>query len=142
MLMGGNGKAPGQLILVTPCRRRLRLWTVVDNLLTLRGQLLVRRKHGTPVRIFSLVKKEYCEVFTTKRRLLADLERAGFTVERFERVSFYPAPERGGYFYRFFERWAPGDRRVARAMRVINFFERLRFLNQKMLVVASPKEGR
>lgn len=131
-------KPGGRLILVTPSRFWLRAMTVLDSVLTLRAQRYMKRRHGTPINLWRFPKKDYCEAFCSKRELLAQLRAAGFRVERYERVSFYPAPERGGYFYKFFERWPAGDKRHARAMRIVNFFERLGWFNQKMLVVATP----
>jgi SAM-dependent methyltransferase len=131
----------GGLILVTPCRRRLKALAAIDGLLTVRGQIRWWRKRGWAARVFGLPKKDYCEAFCTKRELLADVRRAGLRVSRFERCSFYPAPERGGFFYPWLEK-LPGDHpRVRWAMRAINFFERLGVFNQKMLVVGVKPEG-
>ena len=126
----------GTLIVVTPSRRIINLLAFFDNLLTLRGQRIMRRKHGTPVHIFGTVRKDYCEQFCTKGDLLADVRRSGLRVERFERCSFYPAPERGGRFYRYFHGKPTDHPNVRRAIRAVAFFERVGFLNQKMLVVA------
>ncbi len=129
----------GRIILVTPSRRIINFWALIDNLLTLRGQRIMHRKHGTPIRIFGTAKKDYCEVFCTSGALLADVRRAGLRIERFERCSFYPAPERGGYFHRFFGGKPAEHPSVRRMLRAVTFFERLRFLNQKMLVVATKE---
>lgn len=125
----------GQMILVTPSRRTLLALAAIDNLLTFRRQWRVRKKTGWQPHIFGLPKKDYCEVFCTKAELLHDIRRAGFRVERFERCSFYPAPERGGFFYPFFEKLPAGHPRLARIMRLVDCFERLAWFNQKMLVV-------
>lgn len=131
-------KPSGRLILVTPSRFWLRAMTILDSLLTLKAQRYMRRRHGTPINLWRFPKKDYCESFCSKRELHRQLRAAGFVIARHERVGFYPAPERGGYFYKFFERWPAGDPRHTRAMRVVNFFERLGWFNQKMLVVATP----
>jgi ubiquinone/menaquinone biosynthesis C-methylase UbiE len=134
-------KPSGRLVLVTPSRFWLRAMTVLDGVLTLRSQLRMRRRKGTPVNLWRFPVKDYCEEFCSRRELHAALRRAGFRVEHHERVSFYPAPERGGYFYRFFERWPAGDPRHAQALAIVRFFERLGWFSQKMLVVATPKAG-
>ena len=128
----------GQLILATPSRFWLRAMTVLDSLLTLKAQLYMRKRHGTPLNLWRFPRKDYCESFCSKRELHRQLRAAGFTIQHHQRVSFYPAPERGGFFYKFFERWPEGDPRHARAMRIINALERLGWFNQKMLVVATP----
>jgi hypothetical protein len=132
----------GQLIIVTPSRRMLRLWTLIDNLLTLPRQIRWWRnpKLRRPVEWTALAKKDYCEVFCTQRELRRQLRAAGFHVEHFERVSFYPAPERGGFIHPYVDS-RPSDHWLVRAsVAFVNFMERLRLLNQKMIVVARPKE--
>ena len=131
----------GALIIVTPSRHIINAWAFVDNLLTLRGQRIMRRKHGTPVHIFGPVRKDYCEVFCTKHELLADVRRAGLCVDHFERCSFYPAPERGGHFYKYFGGKPADHPNVRRAMRFVECFERVGTLSQKMLVVARKRRS-
>lgn len=133
----------GQLIIVTPSRRMLRLWLIVDNLLTLRRQVRARRERGTPIQLARLPKRDFCEVFCSKRELLREVRAAGFRITGFERVSFYPAPERGGFLGKYLDGRRADHPTVRRAMRFVRFFERLKFLNQKMLVVATPdrREG-
>ena len=131
----------GRLIIVTPSRRVINAWAFVDNLLTLRGQRIMRRKHGAPVRIFGTARKNYCEQFCTKRELIGDVRRSGLRVDHFERCSFYPAPERGGYLYQHFGGKPADHPNVRRCMRAVAFFERLRFLSQKMLVMARKEGG-
>lgn len=130
----------GRLILVTPSRRTLLAFAAIDNALTFRRQWRVRKRTGWKPHIFGLPKKDYCEVFCTKAELLRDVRQAHFRVDRFERCSFYPAPERGGFFYPFFEKLPADHPRLARVMRFVDFFERLGWFNQKMLVVG-VKEG-
>lgn len=129
----------GRLIIVTPSRRALKFWALFDNLLMMRRQRMLKRKHGRPIEWMALPKKDYCEVFPTRRELLADVRRAGFRVQRFERCSFYPAPERGGYFHHYLGH-LPGDHpRLRLALRIVNAGERLGFLGQKMLLLAEPE---
>lgn len=132
----------GSLILVTPSRARLRLWTIVDNVLTLRRQLRAWRnpKLRRPVEWAKFPKRDFCEVFCSSRELRGELRAAGFRVERFERVSFYPAPERGGLIYPYVEN-KPAEHWLVRAtLGLVRLGERLRWLNQKMLVVATPSD--
>jgi SAM-dependent methyltransferase len=133
----------GELILVTPSRRVLRVMTVLDNLLTMRRQIRCLRnpRMRRPIELLSLPKKTYCEVFCTAGRLRRELVAAGFEVARFERVSFYPAPERGGFLHPFVDKRPPGHWVVRGSVRFVNFMERLRVFNQKMLVVARAAPG-
>lgn len=132
----------GRLIIVTPSRRALRAWTVVDNLLTLRRQIKWRRdpRLRRPVEWFALNKKDYCEVFCTRRECARQLREAGFVIERFERVGFYPAPERGGFIYWHVNGKKPDHWKVRASVAFVNLFERLG-LGQKMLFVARPAGG-
>ncbi len=131
----------GQLILVTPSRAMLRFWLIVDNLLTLRRQLRLKRTNGTPIQLWRLPKKDYCERFCSKRELLGQVRAAGFEVTRFERVSFYPAPERGGFLGPFLDGRRADHPTVRRALKLVRLGERLKLLNQKMLVVATPRRA-
>lgn len=123
----------GQLILVTPSRAIITLWAVVDNVLTAPSQV---RSGG--VRIFAKPEKSYTEVFCSRRELVADLREAGFTVRRFERTSFYPAPERPGFAGSVAKllhaRCRPGWQAMIGLQRWV---QRLGVLNQKMLVDAT-----
>lgn len=128
----------GRIIIATPSRGRLRFWNLVDNLLTLPRQFRLRRASGNkrPISIWKYPQRGCCEVFCSSRELLGDLRRAGFTIRRFERVSFYPAPERGGLLGPHLEPKPAHHPFVRRAMRFVSFMEKLRIFNQKMLVIA------
>lgn len=133
-------KPGGRLILATPSRARLRFWLIVDNLLTLRRQFRLRNKTSPPrpIELFRLPRRDFCELFCSSRELKRDLRAAGFTIRRFERVSFYPAPERGGLLGPALEPKRLDHPFVQRTLRFVRFMERLRFFNQKMLVIAEP----
>lgn len=131
----------GQLIIATPSRARLRLWLIIDNLLTLRRQIGQRRRTGRAVTIFRYPERPCCEVFCSSAELKREVKAAGFRVARFERVSFYPAPERGGLLGPYLEPKRGDHPFVRRTMRFVSFMERLRFLNQKMIVVAEKPGG-
>jgi SAM-dependent methyltransferase len=120
----------GELCLVTPSRARLRLWNVFDNLLSAPGRL----RRGERARLWSFAGKGHPEHFVSRRELLRDLAAAGLDAVHFERVGFYPAPERPGFAEPWLRRlWRrPAGRRVARAL--FAGAARLRLLNQKMLV--------
>jgi ubiquinone/menaquinone biosynthesis C-methylase UbiE len=122
----------GQMILVTPSRRHIRAFALLDNLLTIPAQ----RRAGK-VTVFGLPAKAYTEVFCTRRELIGEIRRAGFEVTRFERTSFYPAPERPGALGAAC-RWmyARAPRGVEVCTGVQRAVQRLRILNQKMLVEA------
>lgn len=126
----------GRLIIATPSSARLRFWLIVDNLLTIRRQLAQRTRTGRPVSIFNYPERPCCEVFCGSMGLKQDLRRAGFRVSHFERVSFYPAPERGGLLGPYLEPKGAEHPFVRRCMRFVQFMEGVKFLNQKMLVVA------
>jgi len=129
-----------QLILVTPSRRQIALWALVDNLLTLPSQI---RRGG--VRLLATTPKQYTEIFCSRRELLREVRAGGFEVSRFERTSFYPAPERPGFAGSAAKwmhgRWRPGWTAM---VRVQGAMQRLGVLNQKMLVeaTASPDRSR
>ncbi|MCB9840110.1 MAG: methyltransferase domain-containing protein [Phycisphaeraceae bacterium] len=129
----------GTLILVTPSKSRLLFWAFVDNVLTLRRQ----RRAGNGVRVFSPTPKAYTEVFVGGRALRRAILRAGFRVTRFERTSFYPAPERPGFLEPHMQRWAASrPKRWRRVVALCRAAQRLGFLNQKMLVAAvRPSAG-
>lgn len=132
----------GQLIIATPSRARLRFWNVADNLLTLPRQVRQRRRSGRPVAIWKYPPRPCCEVFCSSRELRRDVAAAGARVVHFERVSFYPAPERGGLLGPYLEPKRADHPLVRRTMRFVEFMERLGFLNQKMIVVAEkPRLG-
>lgn len=127
----------GGLILVTPSRRHLRALALIDNLLTPRS----RRCVGHRGSLLATTPKPYTEQFETKRTLLAALDAAGLEVCRFERVGFYPAPERPGFLAPVLRHWhARGHMRAIRATTwVFGLVRALRILNQKMLVVARAR---
>lgn len=130
----------GRLIIVTPSLHYLLVFTFLDNLLTLRRQIRCWRnpKMKRPVEWFALIKKDYCEVFCTRREVKRQLREAGFSLEHFERVGFYPAPERGGFIYWCVNGKSPESWQVRTSVAVVNFFERLRVFGQKMVFVARP----
>lgn len=120
----------GELVLVTPSTFWIHAYALMDNLLTLRRQI----KAGKGVRIFKPTPKNYTEVFCSKRGLMSQLRRAGFKVERFERVGFYPAPERQGFLQPYMP-WIAKHRRLHGAMLgLFQAIQGLRVFNQKMLV--------
>ncbi len=128
----------GRLVLVTPSHRVINAWAVLDNILTLPRQV----REGKGVRIVGTTPKAYTEVFCTPGGLRRDLRRAGLELERFERICFYPAPERPG----FLQAYLPWFFRRPRLYRLLEGtfagVERLRLLNQKMLVCCrKPDEG-
>jgi SAM-dependent methyltransferase len=120
----------GELVLVTPSTFWIHAYALLDNLLTLRRQV----RTGKGVRILKPTPKNYTEVFCSKRGLLSELRRAGFKVERFERVGFYPAPERQGFLQPYMP-WISRHRRLHGAMLgLFRAIQSLRVFNQKMLV--------
>lgn len=128
----------GRLVLVTPSHRIIHAWALVDNVLTIPRQV----RAGKGVMILGTTPKAYTEVFCTRRGLTRDIRAAGLTVERFERVSFYPAPERPG----FLEPYLKGlfqRPRIYRAMEAAFRVARaVPILRQKMLVACiKPAEG-
>ncbi len=123
----------GRFILVTPSWARLHAWALVDNLLTLPRQL----RSGAGVRLWGTTPKPYTEIFCSKRTLLRDLRRAGFAVQRFERVSFYPAPERPGFLAPHLHRLSQRPRLHGALERTFLTLQQLRVLNQKMLALCS-----
>lgn len=126
-------KPGGTLVLVTPSRSRIKLWALVDNVLTLRRQM----RAGTGVSILGTTRKDYTEVFTGSAALRRAIRRAGLVVDRVERTSFYPAPERPGFLEPHMRRWATSrPRRWRRIVRLCAAAQRLGFLNQKLLVRA------
>lgn len=130
----------GRLMIATPSRRYLRVLALLDNVLTLRRQVRCWRdpKLKRPVEWIAMNKKDYCEVFCTSRELTRDLRDAGFEIERFERVGFYPAPERGGFIYWCVNGKSPESFAVRASVAFVNLVERLGVFGQKMLVVARP----
>jgi SAM-dependent methyltransferase len=123
-------KPGGELCLVTPSRARLRLWNLLDNLLCAPGRL--RRGERAP--LWSFASKGHPEDFVSRRELARDLAAAGLAIVHFERVGFYPAPERPGFADRWLRRlWRrPAGRAAARGL--FAGVARMRVLNQKMLV--------
>lgn len=123
----------GQVILVTPSRAIITMWAVFDNLLTLPAQA-----RAGSIRVFSSTPKSYTEIFCSKRELLGAMREAGLTIRRFERTSFYPAPERPGFAGSVCKvlhaRCRPGWRAMTTLQRGV---QALRILNQKMLVEAT-----
>ena len=119
-----------ELGLVKVVRGGIHAYALLDNLLTLRRQI----KAGKGVRIFSPTPKNYTEVFCSKAELLGDLRRAGFAITRFERVGFYPAPERQGFLQPYMP-WLAGHPRLHGALlAAFRTIQGLRVFNQKMLV--------
>ena len=130
-------KPGGQLIIATPSRAVLRFWAVVDNILIMRRQIGWKRKLKRPIEFWSLNKKDYCEIFERSRSLKRAVRDAGFRIERFDRTSFYPAPERGGLFHPYIEPHPRDHWRVRTAVAVVEFVERFRIFNQKMFIDAT-----
>lgn len=120
----------GELVLVTPSTFWIHAYALLDNLLTLRRQI----RAGKGVRIFSPTPKNYTEVFCSKAELLGDLRRAGFAITRFERVGFYPAPERQGFLQPYMPRLAGRPRLHGALLAAFRAIQTLRVFNQKMLV--------
>jgi ubiquinone/menaquinone biosynthesis C-methylase UbiE len=120
----------GELVLVTPSRFWIRAYALLDNLLTVPRQI----RAGKGVRVLALPAKNYTEVFCSKRELLSDLRRAGFRVERFERVGFYPAPERQGFLQPYMPWLAARPRLHGALLGLFRGIQALRVFNQKMLV--------
>lgn len=120
----------GELVLATPSRRVLRFWNVVDNLLLLPGRLL----RGETPALWSFPAKDHPEAFVDRRELYRDLAAAGFRVEDWERVGFYPAPERRGFLGPWLKRLhrRPAAKRTLR--RLFRAAATLRIANQKLLV--------
>ncbi len=122
---------PGHaLIVVTPSAWAMRAYAVLDNLLMLPIEMLKRNR----IVIFSLTKKSYTEVFCTKGRLMADLWNAGFQIQGFKRVSFYPAPERPGFFGLFLHRIYGHPKCYGILKFLFHKLKRLSIFNQKMLL--------
>ena len=121
-------RTKGELIIVTPSRSMIKFWSYFDNTLV---KLLVNRKRS----IFSLPKKKHTEIFYSKKEVIDFVRYQGFTLKKFKRISFYPAPERLGVLNRI---W----RRVYRFKFVRSFVkglfvlaESIPFLRQKMFFV-------
>jgi len=123
----------GRFILVTPSWARLHFWALLDNLLTAPRQL----RSGGPLRLWGTTPKPYTEIFCSRRTLLRDLRRAGFVAQRFERVSFYPAPERPGFLAPHLHRLSQRPRLHGALERTFLTLQQLRVLNQKMLTLCS-----
>jgi len=130
-------KPGGELCLVTPSRARLRLWNVFDNLLCAPGRL----RRGERARLWPFAAKGHPEHFVSRRELVRDLAAAGLDLVHFERVGFYPAPERPGFVEPWLRRlWRrPAGRRFARAL--FAAAARVRLLNQKLLVRCERPAG-
>jgi SAM-dependent methyltransferase len=120
----------GELVLVTPSTFWIHTYALLDNLLTLRRQI----KAGKGVRILKPTPKNYTEVFCSKRGLLTDLRRAGFRIERFERVGFYPAPERQGFLQPYMPWLARRPGLHGAMLGLFKSIQAARIFNQKMLV--------
>ncbi|HZW11392.1 MAG TPA: class I SAM-dependent methyltransferase [Phycisphaerales bacterium] len=120
----------GRLVLVTPSFWTIHAWAVIDNLLTLPRQV----RAGRGVLLFGTTPKAYTEEFCTARTLRRDVRRAGFEPERFERLCFYPAPERQGFLQPFLPSLFRAPRLYRAIETVFEGAEALRIFNQKMLV--------
>jgi ubiquinone/menaquinone biosynthesis C-methylase UbiE len=93
-------KPGGELILVTPSRRILRFWNLVDNLLLMPRRIFRRQS----IEFWSFTQKNCPEEFLSKAELVESIRASRLEVAHFERVSFYPAPERPGYFGTWIQR--------------------------------------
>jgi SAM-dependent methyltransferase len=126
----------GRLVLVTPSFWTIHAWALFDNVMTLPRQ--IRAKRG--VMVVGTTPKAYTEIFCTARELRRRVREAGFSLERFERLCFYPAPERQGFLQPYLP-WLHRRKRAYRALETMfEWAETLRILTQKMLV-ACRKPG-
>ncbi|MCH7791190.1 MAG: class I SAM-dependent methyltransferase [Planctomycetes bacterium] len=123
----------GRFVIVTPSARAIHAWAFMDNMLTIPRQI----KAGKGVHIFSTTPKAYCEIFCSKRELLGDLKAARIGVQAFERVGFYPAPERPGFWEPYLHKLRKRQQAYDCVARSCRWIERLGLLNQKMLVRCS-----
>jgi|GEM_PF-5945317 len=124
-------KPGGRFILVTPSWARIHAMAAIDNMLTLPRQ--IRAKHR--IRLFSTTPKQYTEAFCSKRSLLRHLRNADLKAQRFERVSFYPAPERQGFLGPYMHKIYAKPRLQGALECSFQTIQRLHVFNQKMLVV-------
>ena len=85
-------KPGGELLLVTPSRAVLRMWNLIDNLLLIPMRLWRREKCS----VWAFVDKPHTEVFVSRREVVRSVSDVGLYVDGFERVGFFPAPERAG----------------------------------------------
>lgn len=126
----------GRVVCVTPIRATLRAWRTFDEAM----HLLARLGRAGPVRGDRGVVPER---FLSKAEMRSALRAAGLRPVAFERICFYPAPETAGALGSILARIhrrgdAAGFERAAnRTLRILGWFERLRFLNQKQLWVAA-----
>jgi len=126
----------GRVVCVTPIRGTLFAWRTFERTL----RFLSRR--GS-VAASGTTHPDVYERFLSIPEMRSALAAAGLRPTMLRRICFYPAPETPGVFGAIGE-WAHGrldPRRFStvsgRAMIVFDAVERLRFLNQKQLWVAS-----
>ncbi len=126
---------PGaRVVCVTPLRRTLGAWRVVDWM----ARFIARPWRPAPLRFSS---DRVRERFLDKPELRAMLVGAGFRVDRYARVCFYPAPETSGALGSVMRRvWdRRGPERFGRLadglIRIFDMIARLEVLNQKQLWV-------
>ena len=127
-------KPEGELILITPSRRQIRFWSFIDNLMQ---RIFARKK----IPLFALPVKKHTEIFYSKREVLSRAGSAGLKLKRFETVSFYPAPERKGFFHQI---WIRARKYKVSKFIITGLFDicsRMPFLRQKMLFVFSPTKS-
>lgn len=124
----------GTMVCVTPLRRTLGAFRAVDWL----ARTIARPLRPTLPRFSS---DQVYERFLDKGELRAMLRRAGFLIERYERICCYPAPETGGALGSLMRRIAARqseERFVVMSDRMIAWLDaasRLRIFNQKQMWV-------
>jgi len=125
----------GRVVCVTPLRATLDAWRTLDWA----ARRIARPRNHQKLRFSSSLVRER---FLGKSELGGILQDQGLTVERFQRVGFYPAPEIGGVFGSAMRRIADhqGPEKFVRTSdRIIATFDQLAklgVLNQKQLWVA------
>ena len=137
----------GAFICVTPHRRCMNLISAADRCLRLPGRALRKLSRIAPLfpqpsRQCRPAHPEIFERFLSSSELRAELERAGFTVESYRRVCFYPGPEGAGAFGSLMSliHRVLGDKKAAGltqvVVRLFDVIERMRVLNQKQMWIA------
>ncbi|MDA1014510.1 MAG: class I SAM-dependent methyltransferase [Planctomycetota bacterium] len=128
-------KPGAELLLATPSRAILHIWNFIDNFLLIPQKLWRREK----IRLFSIEERPFTEVFCSKRELFDEVREAGFKIEAFERVGFYPAAENPGFLEPFLRRTyhrLPWLHVIGR--RLFGILAKISMLNQKLLIRCVP----
>ncbi|HXF63694.1 MAG TPA: class I SAM-dependent methyltransferase [Caldilineaceae bacterium] len=125
----------GIFICVTPRRNLLFTFTFIDELL----RRFYRRLMNKPI---ENAESHPFERFLSKQELEDTLQRAGFKIECYRAICFFPGPEGRSILLslldRLYQRLSPeqGQRLFALLIRLFNQVEKLQFLNQKQLWIA------